>query len=57
MIEQVPDSLLVFENLFNACENGLLSKDAFYEASEIYKELIAVRAKLNEAEAGFPASQ
>ena len=57
MIEPVTDSLLVFENLFNACENGLLSKDAFNEASEIYKELIAVRAKLHEAEAGFPASQ
>ena len=52
-----PDALLVFEDLFNACKNGLLSKDAFDEALAIYIELTAVRNKLNEIETTFPVSR
>gem|GEM_PF-5041382 len=52
-----PDALYMFENLFKACTNGLLSNDAFDEALTIYKQLIAVRMKLDEIETTFPVSR
>jgi len=49
-----PDVLIVYENLFKACERGLLSRELFFEAQLIYNELNAVRNKLNEVETSLP---
>lgn len=54
---QEPDALFVFEELFKACTNGLLSKDSFEEALKIYNELVEVRNRLHDLEATFPSSQ